>query len=633
MATQFFSLRDQGFYDRFNNAGSGIMNAVGLYNMFKPGGTEDQRRQQMALNKGLGESEIAQRQANTSRMQTLTPFEQAQMQAQAENARQTAKTQEFERGVKQQELNAGSGILGVTPSSTGPRPEDGIQSFSGGIGFHASPQGFSAPSTPNSVPAPRPVTPVANAEYAPEAQALPAPSPLPAGNSQPPQAQTIMDYVAQTGRIPTVLPQQFIPPGVNPMLAQQAYAKNVLPQLSAMYPLAAPAGPEMIQMAAMRGVKLTPNANGTITQGDVNNAIAGQIQGMSGGIGSGVGGTTDQFGRPLGTYVMGPDGKFAWRETPSWAVRQLNGLPADINNRVVEDRDKFRGLDTYKNYQTATQSKVSFDDVYSRTQQKGYTPSVQDDVALLNAYTRLDNPGATVKEGTLELTTKPNGWSDALWKQYQGVAGGGVLTPETRAKLAGTAEEFYKGYQKVYDREKEKQIRSTMAATGLKGEDGRKLIEEIQFGGEDEMGRVTGNEDKRNDGRVVVNSEEELKKLAPGTKAVDSKGRPFTVPGTPQSTAQPSAPNPAPQIQQQAAQPVANSDIYQLLQQPEMYPMTKRALNAGFTNAAAFPIAVVETPISALGQAGKGLLNANDWAARNLVVPATNWLSSTPNKR
>jgi hypothetical protein len=58
----FYSLGNQGFYNAFAQAGQGIRGTIGdissLYNMYKPGGTEDQRRAELLLQQQKGASDI-----------------------------------------------------------------------------------------------------------------------------------------------------------------------------------------------------------------------------------------------------------------------------------------------------------------------------------------------------------------------------------------------------------------------------------------------------------------------------------------------------------------------------------------------------------------------------------------------
>lgn len=46
---QYITLRDQGFYEPFEAARRGVNNLIGLYNMYKEGGTEDERRTRLGM--------------------------------------------------------------------------------------------------------------------------------------------------------------------------------------------------------------------------------------------------------------------------------------------------------------------------------------------------------------------------------------------------------------------------------------------------------------------------------------------------------------------------------------------------------------------------------------------------------
>jgi|GEM_PF-4784138 len=60
---QYITLRDQGFYEPFDAARRGVNNLLGIYNTYKPGGTEDERRARLKL----AEDESARRSAREDR--------------------------------------------------------------------------------------------------------------------------------------------------------------------------------------------------------------------------------------------------------------------------------------------------------------------------------------------------------------------------------------------------------------------------------------------------------------------------------------------------------------------------------------------------------------------------------------
>lgn len=58
MGIQYITLEDQGFYNKFDRAGQGVKNAIGLYNMFKEGGTEDERRAKLKMDEEKQASDL-----------------------------------------------------------------------------------------------------------------------------------------------------------------------------------------------------------------------------------------------------------------------------------------------------------------------------------------------------------------------------------------------------------------------------------------------------------------------------------------------------------------------------------------------------------------------------------------------
>lgn len=114
----YYSLGQQGWYNAWANAGQGIQrtlgDAMGIYNTYKPGGLEDQRRDELAMAKAKTTSDIG-----------LQGAEQAGMTAEQQRAQELFDYQKGFRVNQAPQPDASAFNLGITPSApTAPGQEE-----------------------------------------------------------------------------------------------------------------------------------------------------------------------------------------------------------------------------------------------------------------------------------------------------------------------------------------------------------------------------------------------------------------------------------------------------------------------------------------------------------------------------